>query len=333
MPIDPSRSFLKIRPATPGWRNGPLERAVIWTILALIICTGAACAGAPQPPQYPGSFVGAYDETTGPQGPAASGFSDSELIQLLLPDDIPPIYEPRFVAADDADLPGDELIIGLSINGDARAYPTGILFTRELVNDVVGGVPVLISWCPRCYAAMVHERRANGVVATFGNQGALYRGAMTWFDHETHSVWSQPLGKALAGARAGDTLSLLPSSITSWEEWRAHRPDTRVLTVAGPASAYSGRRPGEEHVVGVVVGSSAAAWPYSTIADGATIRATVGETTVVVWRNEQSGAVQAAIWNEPGAGDGADIPAILAYRSAWLKFYPGSVDDRPTTIR
>ena len=312
-------------------RNGPLRLAALWVFLALLICWGGGCQATAPPPQYAGSFVGAYDETTGPQGPTAPGFSDSEFIQLLLPDDIPPIYEPRFVTADEADLPGDELIIGLSINGDDRAYPTGILFTRELVNDVVGGVPVLISWCPRCYAALAHDRRTDGTVATFGNQGALYRGAMTWFDHETGSIWSQPLGRALAGPRAGDDLSLLPSSITTWEEWRALRPDTLVLTVTGPASAYSGRRPGAEHVVGVVVGNAAAAWPYPTVADGAKIRAIVGETPVEVWRDDQSGAVRAAVWKDQEREHGPEVPVIVAYRSAWLKFYPGSVDDQPAT--
>ena len=122
---------------------------VLIVIAATAILLSAACGcGAPESPSpagYAREFVGSYDEAIGPQGPAAAGFSDADFVQLLLPDDIPPIYDPQFVPAADADLPDDELVVGSSINGDARAYPAGILYTREMVNDVVGGVPVLVT--------------------------------------------------------------------------------------------------------------------------------------------------------------------------------------------
>ena len=333
MPNDLGRSRRNQRQEPPKQHSRIVQLGAALIFIGLVIWPAMGCETTSTRPHFQGSFVGSYDETIGPEGPTALGFSDAELVQLLLPNDIPPIYEPRFVTAGDANLTGDELVIGLSINGDARAYPTGILFTRELVNDVVGNVPVLISWCPRCYAALVHDRRTDGAVATFGNQGALYRGAMTWFDHETGSIWSQPLGKALAGDRAGETLSLLPSYLTTWAEWRNDQPDTRVLAVSDPASAYTGRRPGEGHVVGVVVGDSAAAWPYPTIAGGATIQATVGGTPVIVWRDDQSGAVRAATSSEPAREPDVEIPVMIAYRSAWLRFYPGTVDDQPVATR
>ena len=192
---------------------------VLIVIAATAILLSAVCGcGAPESPSpagYAREFVGSYDEAIGPQGPAAAGFSDADFVQLLLPDDIAPIYDPQFVPAADAHLPDDEpddeLVVGSSINGDARAYPAGILYTREMVNDVVGGVPVLVTWCPRCYTALVHDRRVDGATAVFGNQGALYKGAMTWFDHETGSIWSQPLGKAVVGPRSGVSLNLMPS--------------------------------------------------------------------------------------------------------------------------
>lgn len=57
-----------------------------------------------------------------------------------------PIYTPKFVSPDQATLQPDEIVMGLTINGDARAYPTGLLRVREMVNDEVGGLPVLVSW-------------------------------------------------------------------------------------------------------------------------------------------------------------------------------------------
>ena len=291
-------------------------------ILLLLAC------GPPEPPSpaHPdGQFAGAYDEIIGADGPVAPGFSDADYVQLLRPDDIPPIYAPEFVASSQASLPDDELVIGLSVNGDARAYPAGILYTREMVNDVVGSVPVLVTWCPRCYTALVHRRPVDetGSPLVFGNQGALYQGAMTWYDHDSGSVWSQPLGMAIAGPAAGRTLPLLPSRLATWREWRAAHPDTLALVVDEPALPFRGRRPGPDHVVGVVVGDAAVAWPYPHAASGQAVHATVGETAVALWLDDATGGIRARTTTADGIR--REAPTIIAYRQAWLKFYPGSL--------
>ena len=297
-------------------------RSVSVIILLLLAC------GAPEPPSSgdsDGQFTGAYDEILGADGSTVSGFSDADYVQLLRPDDIPPIYAPEFAAASEASLPDDELVIGLSINGDARAYPAGILYTREMVNDVVGGAPVLVSWCPRCYTALVHRRPVDetGTTLVFGNQGALYQGAMTWYDHDSGSIWSQPLGMAIAGPAAGRTLSLLPSQLTTWQDWRAAHPDTLALVVDEPAPPFRGRRPGPEHVVGVVVGDAAAAWPYERVASGEPIHASVGEAAITLWLDDATGGIRATATTANGIQ--RELPTMIAYRQPWLKLYPGSV--------
>jgi hypothetical protein len=78
---------------------------------------------------------------------------------------------------------------------------------------------------------MVHRRELDGTPLVFGNQGALFGNAMTWWDHDTGSVWSQPLGEAILGPRKGETLELLPSTLTMWEAWREEHPNTLVLDV------------------------------------------------------------------------------------------------------
>ncbi len=293
-------------------------------VVFFLLC---ACAAPASHSSYTGEFVGSYEEIIGPQGLTAAGFSDADFVQLLLPDDIAPIYDPRFIPAADADLPDAELVIGLSVNGDARAYSAGILYTREMVNDVVGGVPVLVTWCPKCYTALVHDRRVDGATAVFGNQGALYQGAMTWFDHETGSIWSQPLGKALVGPRYGATVKLMPSQLTTWGEWVRAHPETAVLTVAHPSPPFQGQRPGPGHVVGVIVGDVAAAWPYQWLAAGNVVNSTIGETPVSIWLDASSGAIRAADLSRPGREPQSEIPVIIAWRSAWLKFYPDSVTE------
>lgn len=311
-------------------------RAVLIMLPALLIL---ACNSAPAPTDYGVQFAGAYDEVIGPDGPAAASFADAEYVQLRRPDDIRPIYAPDFTAPAQAALPDDELVIGLSINGDARAYPAGILYTRELVNDTVGGTPVLVSWCPRCYTALVHERRIDGTPAVFGNQGALYRGAMTWYDHASGSVWSQPLGAAIAGPRRGQTLRLLPSQLTTWQAWREAHPATLALTVSEPALPFRGRQPGAEHIVGIVTDDGAAAWPYAGITSGAPVSGMAGATPVALWRDADAGAVRAADLRRPDgtvanaadapalagvAGGLRELPVIIAYRWAWRQFYPES---------
>lgn len=303
----------------------PLIVAAMLGVAWMLACSATA-QPAPPPADYDGRFTGGYDEVVGPSGDTAAGFSDADLAQLLLPDDIPPIYDPEFVPASEAALPDDEPVVGLSISGDARAYPAGILFTREMVNDVVGGVPVLVTWCPRCYAALVHDRRVDGVPVVFGNQGALYRGAMTWYDHDTGSIWSQPLGMALTGSRAGASLEPVPSQLATWGDWRAAHPHTVSLAVSEPVQPFSGRRPGPDHVVGIIMGDAAAAWPYASVVDADGARGTVGQTRVRLWRDDATGAIRAEESGEAGEA-GRELAPLIAYRAAWLKFFPDSVVD------
>ena len=157
----------------------------------------------------------------------------------------------------------------------------------------------------------------------FGNQGALYKGAMTWFDHATGSIWSQPLGMALTGPEAGATLALVPSQLTTWSKWAEAHPETTALVVSEPSPTFRGNRPGANHVVGVVVGDSAAAWPYENVIAGE-VAGVVGETPVALRRDAATGAIRAMT-----IGDGGrELPTMIAYRSAWLKFYPGSIAGR-----
>ncbi len=85
---------------------------------------------------------------------------------------------------------------------------------------------------------MVHRRTIEGEVLVFGNQGALWRNAMTWWDHDSGSIWSQPQGEALAGPRQGQRLDLLPSQFTSWRAWREAHPATLALDAPGQATGF-----------------------------------------------------------------------------------------------
>ncbi|MCH7845863.1 MAG: DUF3179 domain-containing protein [Acidobacteria bacterium] len=86
---------------------------------------------------------------------------------------------------------------------------------------------------------MVHRRQIDGEDIVFGNQGALWGNAMTWWDHDTGSVWSQPIGEAILGPRKGETIELLPSSLTLWGTWKAEHPQTVALDVTAGFDRFS----------------------------------------------------------------------------------------------
>ncbi|MCP4309095.1 MAG: DUF3179 domain-containing protein [bacterium] len=85
---------------------------------------------------------------------------------------------------------------------------------------------------------MVHRRELNGEEIVLGNQGALWGSAMTWWDHETGSIWSQPIGEAIAGPLKGEHLELLASTLTTWDAWRTAHPETQALDIEGWRTAF-----------------------------------------------------------------------------------------------
>jgi hypothetical protein len=111
---------------------------------------------------------------------------------------------------------------------------------------------------------MVHRREIDGREVVFGVQGALWGNAMTWWDHDTGSVWSQPIGEAIAGPRKGQRIELLPSSLTTWASWRDAHPNTLALDAAARQGGFAL----EDMVVVVDFASDAAAYPIADLQRG-----------------------------------------------------------------
>lgn len=173
---------------------------------------------------------------------------------------IPAIVSPAFAPADDApELDDAEPIVGIERAGEARAYPVSTL-RYEVVNDSFD-VPVLVTFCPLCSSGLTAIRRVDGRETVFGNTGhtwtppgAAGRAAigedrvfgissgsrpsrteptndpnLVMFDEQTGSFWSQLLSQAICGPATGQTLTLVPSTVTEWGEWRVDHPETSVL--------------------------------------------------------------------------------------------------------
>ena len=149
-------------------------------------------------------------------------------------DGIPPLRNPAMLAAEDADYLGDDhVVFGLSVNGDARAYPKRILGWHEMFVDTVGGVPVAGVYCTLCGTVIVFHTEHEGVNHVLGTSGFLYRSNKLMYDQTTQSLWSTMRGAPVAGPLAGKGIALARASVvtTTWGEWRRRHPDTRVLSL------------------------------------------------------------------------------------------------------
>lgn len=147
-------------------------------------------------------------------------------------DGIPSIDDPNFVSQQEAEnwLQGREPVIALEINGEVKAYPIQILIWHEIVNDNIGGVPVSVTFCPLCYSAIVFDRRIDGETHEFGVSGLLRHSDMIMFDRETESLWQQFSGEALVGNYTGEFLTIVPSQLISFDQFRDAYPDAPVLS-------------------------------------------------------------------------------------------------------
>ena len=146
-------------------------------------------------------------------------------------DGIPSIDNPVFASIRDSNFMSDsDTVIGLEINGQAKAYPLFILVWHEIVNDVVGGTPVSVTYCPLCYTNQVFERVIDGQAVEFGTSGKLYNSNLLMYDRFTESYWSQALGMAVTGELSGYQLNLIPFDVITWGDWKKIHPDTLVLT-------------------------------------------------------------------------------------------------------
>lgn len=159
-------------------------------------------------------------------------------------DGIPAIDKPRFApAAQASDLSDTEPVIGVVHGGIAKAYPLRVLMWHEIVNDTIGGLPVAVTFCPLCNAAIVFDRRHKGKTLEFGTTGKLRNSDLVMYDRQTESWWQQFLGQGIVGAMTGETLEIVPSRLESWQNFKKRAPDGLVLVPESPGSRDYGANP------------------------------------------------------------------------------------------
>jgi hypothetical protein len=322
--------------ATPA-RRRTLRRAVQLAAALLPLASLALAAEGEGGPELNGFALG------GARVPAAE----------ILPggpkrDGVKSVDAPKFVPAAEAKwVAEDTLVIGLVAGGEARAYPIHVIEYHQVVNDVIDGQPVVVTYDPLDGMPIAYRRRLGDRVLAFGVSGLIYKANFLLYDRETQSLWSQYLGEAISGPLAGRKLERLRVRQEPMGVWLERQPDTEVLALPrpeaynyslSPFTAYwisestpkgvtvdSAPYHPKEVVLGLEADGKARAYLGSilTAAGGRIVDDFAGHHVRIAYDSETS----AFQWGVP-----ADVRVTDAYWFAWKNFHPDTEiwsDTRP----
>jgi hypothetical protein len=255
-------------------------------------------------------------------------------------DGIPAILKPPYVQADQATflLDGDR-VLGLSMGKEAKAYPIKILNWHEIVNDSIGGKPVVITYCPLCGSGIGFHPGMNGRTFTFGVSGLLYQSDLLMYDHQTESLWSQIAMQAVAGPLTGTRLSPVFLEHTTWGDWHTAHPATLVLSTQtghvrnydrDPYLGYAERRDllfdtthvdpryhPKEWVLGLEINGVTKAYSFAELKNVTMpLHDQVGGQRITLHFNARA---RSAFVTDAG---GKPLPSVTAFWFAWYTFHP-----------
>lgn len=152
----------------------------------------------------------------------------------VLQDGIPPLRDPEMIGVDEVNyLEDDNVVFGVSINGDHRAYPKRILAWHEMFVDEVGGEPIAGVYCTLCGTVIAYNTKFKGKNYKLGTSGFLYRSNKLMYDQETQSLWNTIEGKPVIGPLIHEGIELSSHAVvtTTWGEWKKLHPNTTVLSL------------------------------------------------------------------------------------------------------
>lgn len=237
-------------------------------------------------------------------------------------DGIPSLDNPTLIPAQQATyLVDSDLVFGIEINNDIRAYPLRIMGWHEMFNETIGGVPVALAYCTLCGAGILFETAIEGrkKPLIFGSSGFLYRSNKLMFDRETDSLWNQFTGEPVSGplVDSGIKLKIRPVTITTWAKWKNSHPGTKVLSLDtghrrnyGSGVVYNDyfaspdlmfpvivrneeKVQRKEYVFGIREFGAARAWPLTAFKEKMVINDTIGGHNIVLVGDSSSRTVRA----------------------------------------
>ena len=253
-------------------------------------------------------------------------------------DMIRPIDEPAFAAARSTEWIADnEPGVMLDIEDDVRFYPLSILTRHEIVNDTVGDMPVAVTYCPLCNTAVVFDRRLDGEVLRLGVSGLLRNSDLVMWDNVSQTLWQQITGEGIVGEKAGEQLTVINAGIVRWADFLTEHPEGLAMTDnqgfgsnygRNPYEFYSSRErplnfftgdiddrfPALDRVVGVSVGDTDKAYPFSLLTDARVVNDNIEGTPIVVfWGSEDTAdALDSSLIAEArGVGTGIALDPVV----------------------
>ncbi len=291
------------------------------------VASPALLANEPPPAGAESEFKTDFSKHTVPYSEILSGGPPK--------DGIPAIDNPQTVSVSAADewLEPVEPVVLVRAGNEARAYPIQILMWHEIVNDTLGGKPLMVSFCPLCNTAIAFEREFDSQVLDFGTTGRLRFSNLIMYDRQTETWWQQATGDAIAGEYAGAQLAFYPAAIVSWADFKAAYPNGTVLSRETGHNRSYGRNPylgyddvnqspflyrGQPtpgqlvpmaRVLTLDLGGEAVAYPYETLSSLGTVNDTVGGRRVVVFWVEGT----ASTLDSAQIPEGRDVGAAVAY--------------------
>ena len=257
-------------------------------------------------------------------------------------DGIPAIDKPKFVVAKRVDyLSPEDRVLGLVIDGVAKAYPVKILNWHEIVNDRIRSNSFVVTYCPLCGTGAAFWSNIRGQKLTFGVSGLLYNSDVLFFDRQTESLWSQIAAKAVSGKLAGARLEQLVLAHTTWSDWLERHPHTLVLSTktgylrsysTNPYAGYEESRKlyfqvnhkspktyhPKERVLGLNASGVYKAYPFVELNKH-------GQSQFVDTVNEQSFTIE---WDQEHQSGGIkdsgnnEVSVMQAFWFAWFGFHP-----------
>ena len=268
-------------------------------------------------------------------------------------DGIPAIDKPVFKPVSEiTELSDTEPVIGVVHDGIAKAYPLRILMWHEIVNDEIGDLPISVTFCPLCNAAVVFDRRLDGKVLDFGTTGKLRKSDLVMYDRQTESWWQQFLGQSIVGDMLGKSLKIVPSRLESWENFRKRAPKGEVLVPTNPRMRpyganpyvgydslpqpmlYDGKLPDGIPPLDRVLSLEARdqAWSMAYLRQAGTVK--LDDGTVIRWTPGQNSALDSRDITEgkdvgnvtvqkPGPNGLEDMPYFIDFAFAFSAFHPG----------
>jgi hypothetical protein len=322
---------------------------------------------APAPTRTPGPTPTLDPNEPPPAGAAAEFTTDfskrsvpfSEILSGGPPKDgIPAIDAPQFVSVAEADswLKAREPVVLVRVGEDARAYPLQILTWHEIVNDVLGGEPLTVTFCPLCNTAIAFRRTVGERVLDFGTTGRLRYSNLIMYDRQTETWWQQGDGRAIVGMLTGTQLEFHPAVIIAWADFKAAHPEGQVLSretgfgrdygrnpylgyddVDNPPFLYRGpptpgRLPPVARVLALELNGETVAYPYDTLSQLRVVNDSVGGVDVVVlWKPGTASALDTSL-----IANGRDVGAATAFqrelegRRLIFQFADGKITDAET---